>query len=148
MLHLIVKMSETNNNIETLLAFDVGLKRTGVASGQTQTKTAQVAGLLHVKNGKFDWLEVDKLILKWEPNRIIIGDPKTDDPHLNKAINRLKSYIQQNHKLPIIDVDETLSSVTANNELTKSKLNVDRKIELRDQLAACLILETYFSSLS
>ena len=141
-------MTAPNNGIETILAFDVGLKRTGVASGQTQTKTAQVAGLLHVKNGQFDWLEVDKIILKWEPNRIVIGDPKTDDPHLNKAINRLKSHIQQQHKLPIIDVDETLSSVAANNELAKSDLNVERKTKLRDQLAACLILETYFSSLS
>lgn len=140
-------MLRTKYKIETLLAFDVGLKRTGVASGQTQTKTAHVAGLLHVKNGQFDWHEVDKIILKWEPNRIVIGDPKTDDPHLNKVINRLKSHIQQNHKLPISDVDETLSSVAANNELTKAKLNVDRKTELRDQLAACLILETYFGSI-
>jgi len=141
-------MTAPNNGIETILAFDVGLKRTGVASGQTQTKTAQVAGLLHVKNGQFDWLEVDKIILKWEPNRIVIGDPKTDDPHLKKAINRLKSHIQQQHKLPIMDVDETLSSVAANNELAKSALNVECKTKLRDQLAACLILETYFSSLS
>ena len=136
-----------NNDIETILAFDVGLKRTGVASGQTQTKTTQVAGLLHVKSGHFNWLEVDKLIRKWEPNRIVIGDPKTDNPHLNKAINRLKSHIQQKHKLPIMDVDETLSSVTANDELVKAGLNTARKTALRDQLAACIILETYFSSL-
>jgi len=138
----------SDSPIETLLAFDVGLKRTGVASGQTLTQTSQIAGQLLVTNGRFDWPEVDRLIAKWEPHRIVIGNPGTNNPHLNKVINRLKSHIQQQHKLPIIDVDETLTSAAASLELSGSGLNTAQKTNIRDQLAACLILDTYFSTLS
>ena len=134
--------------IQTLLAFDVGLRRTGVACGQTHTKTANPAGQLLVNRGRLDWPEVDKLIAKWEPAKIIIGDPKSDDPQLKKVINRLKSHIQQQHKIPIIDVDETLTTAAANAEFEGSQHNLRRKTQLRDQLAACLILESYLSTLS
>jgi len=133
---------------QTFLAFDVGLKRTGVASGQTHTKSAQPAGQLVVNNGRFDWPEVDKAINAWRPDAIVIGDPKTSNTHLNKTINRLISHIQQTHKLPIVRVDETLTSVAANSELQQRDLSFDKKIAMRDQIAACLILETYLNQLS
>lgn len=132
---------------KTILAFDIGLKRTGVAVGQTLLKTAQPAGLLTVKNGQFMWSEVDTLINKWEADLIVIGDPKTKDPHLNKAINRFKSHVQQQHKLPIIEQDETLTSDAANAELAAAGLSKDARIKMRDQIAARLILEAYFEQL-
>ena len=133
---------------QTLVSFDVGLKRTGVAIGQTRTRSAQPAGQLTVNNGQFDWPEVDKTINQWQPDVIVIGDPKTSNSHLKKAINRLISHIQQTHKLPIVRVDETLTSVAANNELQELELSLDKKIAMRDQIAACLILETYLNQLS
>ena len=99
-----------------------------------------------VTNGRFDWLKVDALFAKWQPDRVIIGDPGGDNPHLCKVINRLKSHIQQQHKLAIEDVDETLTSAEANHQLSGAGLSLERKVELRDQIAACLILESYFAS--
>jgi len=131
----------------TVLALDVGLKRTGVASGQVLTYTANPCGSIQVRNGRADWPHLDKLIAEWQPAQIVIGDPCSTDPHLNKAINRIKSHIQQNHKLPIIDVDERLTSSAANAALSNRGLSEKRKTEMRDQIAACLILETYFHSL-
>ena len=131
----------------TFLGFDIGLKRTGVASGHTLTKTANPAGQLIVTNGRFDWLQVDKLINQWQPSALVIGDPKTEDPALKKVINRFKSHIQQNHKLPIYEMDERLSSAAANAEISEQGLSLERKTQLRDQVAACLILESYFNSL-
>lgn len=133
---------------ETFLAFDIGLKRTGAASGVIFTQKASPAGLIVVKNGRHDWAEVDTLIDEWQPDAIVVGNPNTSDPHLNKAINRFKTHINQWHKLPIIDVDETLTSVAANEHLHSRSLSQQRKTELRDQVAACLILETYFNGLS
>jgi len=130
------------------LAFDIGLKRTGVASGHSLTKSARPAGQLLVKNGRPDWTQVDKLIEEWQPAILVIGDPQTNDPALKKVINRFKSHIQQQHKLPIIEVDERLSSSAANAEINDQGFSVDKKTELRDQIAACLILETYFNSLN
>ena len=138
-------MSKTKPSV--LLAFDIGLKRTGVASGHTLTKTANPAGQLIVTNGRFEWPQLDKLIEQWQPSALVIGDPQTDDPAFNKVINRFKSHIQQNHKLKIFEIDERLSSSAANTEISEQGLSLERKIELRDQVAACLILESYFNSL-
>lgn len=132
---------------ETFLAFDIGLKRTGAASGSLFTKTATPAGVLVVSNGRHDWVGVDALIEEWEPDAIIVGDPQSSDPHLNKAINRFKSHIHRWHKLPVIDVNERLTSSAANERLSQQGLSQQRKTELRDQVAAALILETYFNSL-
>lgn len=132
---------------QMVLALDVGLKRTGVASGQTLTQTANPCDVIAVKNGRLDWQHLDRLIVEWQPNAIIIGDPSSSDPHLNKAINRIKSHIQQNHKLPIFEIDERLTSSAANEALNDQGLSEKRKTEMRDQIAACLILETYFRSL-
>ncbi len=131
--------------MSTILGFDIGLKRTGVASGQCLTKTASPCATIDVKNGRHDWNKLDALIEEWQPSSIIIGDPKSDDPHLGKAINRFKSHIQQNHKLPIIEVDETLTSSEANQAFEGRSLSLDKKTQLRDQLAATLIVESYFS---
>jgi RNase H-fold protein (predicted Holliday junction resolvase) len=78
----------------------------------------------------------------------VIGDPGCKDPHLNKSINRLISHIQKNHKLPIVRVDESLTSVAANNELQEFDLSLDKKVAMRDQIAACIILETHLNQLS
>jgi putative Holliday junction resolvase len=134
-------------NIETVLAFDVGLKRTGVASGQTHTRSANPAAQIPVSNGRMDWVLIDKLLTDWAPSKIVIGDPQSDDTHLNKVINRLKSHIQQNYKIPIVMINETLTTNSANAELAGSDMSSSRKKKLRDQIAACLILESYFSSL-
>ena len=140
-------MSRTQRPQQSYLALDVGLKRTGVAVGQRRLKRASTAGQLKIKHGRFDIQEFDRLIDKWAPDVIIIGNPMSTDPHLNKVINRLKSHIQVNHKIEIIDFDETLSSNAANAELEGSGFNIKQKTELRDQIAACLILESYFSTL-
>jgi putative Holliday junction resolvase len=131
----------------TILCFDIGLKRTGVASGQSLTRSANPAGQLIVSNGRHDWVQLDKIIEQWQPTLIVIGDPKTDSSHLKKSINRFKSYVQQNHKISIVEVDETLSSNSANVELANRGFTQSRKTELRDQVAACLILQSYFNSM-
>jgi len=132
--------------IKTILAFDIGLKRIGVASGQNLTQTTNAAGQITVVHGKIDWAQLDKHIHQWQPNLIVIGDPNTSDPHLRKVINRFKHHIQQHYKLPIVDIDERLTSDAANAELSNIQLNQTRKTALRDQVAACLILETYFNT--
>ena len=132
---------------DTFLAFDIGLKRTGAASGSRFTKSSSPVGAIVVNNGRHDWIGIDALIEEWQPDAIVIGDPKSSDPHLNKAINRFKSHIHRWHKLPIIDVDERLTSSAANESLSARGLSQQRKTELRDQVAASLILETYLNSL-
>ncbi len=131
-------------NSETILAFDVGLKRTGVAVGQTLTQTANPITFLAAKKGQLDWSALDALLKQWQPSRCIVGDPKTSNPHLNKLIRRLVHHLNT-RKISVVRVDEHLTSASANAELNNRTLTTEKKIELRDQVAACLILESYFS---
>lgn len=128
------------------MAFDVGLRRTGVAVGQSLLQSAKPAGQINVERGRHDWLKVDQLIAKWAPQRIVIGNPNSHDPALKKCINRLKSHIQQQHKIAIFEIDETLTSSAANTEMADQSLSLEQKIALRDQIAACIILESYFAA--
>lgn len=130
--------------MSTVLAFDIGLKRTGVATGQTLSCSANPLDLIKVNNGQHDWIKLDKLIAEWAPSTIVIGQPNTQDASLNKAINRFKSYIQKTHKLSVVEIDETLSSHAANQEMAGIIKSNKDKTRLRDQVAACLILESYF----
>ena len=139
-------MTDTKN-ANTLLAFDIGLRRTGVAVGHEFTGSAQPAGLINVKDGQLVWSELDRLIERWQPQQRVLGDPHSSDPHLNKLINRFKNHIQKYHKLPLIDWNEAYSSDAANAELTAQGMSTRSKVKMRDQLAACLILEGYLDSL-
>ena len=132
---------------KTFLAFDIGLSRTGVASGQLLTKSAQALDSIKVNNGQHDWPHLEKLFIEWQPSAIVIGNPHSQDRNLNKAINRFKSCIQSQHKLKVIEVDETLTTNSANSEMAAQQLSSKQKTKLRDQIAACLILESYFNSL-
>ena len=130
-----------------VLAFDIGLQRTGVASGQDLSSTANPLDLIRVKGGRHDWEHLDRLIIEWAPSTIVIGQPNTGDAALNKAINRFKSHIQQKHKLPIVEINETLTSHEANQEMAGQIKSTKDRMRLRDQVAACLILESYFRTL-
>lgn len=135
----------SKNKHGTVLSFDVGLKRTGTAIAQTATDSARPAGVLAVANGRHDWAQVDRIIKQWQPTHIIIGKASDTDLALKKAVNRLVSHIQQNHKTPINLVDETLTTVSANALLAERNYSTTKRRELRDQVAACLILETWLN---
>lgn len=137
------KISHANHFV---LAFDIGLKRTGVAAGQSLSKTSQPAGQIQGDNGQLDWLHLKKIFAEWQPTVVVIGDPRSKDPHLNKLINRFKSHIQKNYKTPIVEINEELTSAYANTKLQEFNFNTQKKISLRDQIAACLILDGYFNS--
>lgn len=134
-------------NVKTVLGFDVGLKRTGVAIGHRLSNNASPLTTLDTNNGQLPWQKIDHLLTEWQPDSIVIGDPKTTNPHLNKVINRLHHFIQQ-RKLPIVRIDETLTSVSANSELAKRQISQSRKLKLKDQIAACIMIESYFAEIN
>ena len=64
---------------QTLLGFDFGMKRIGVAVGQTVTQTARPLTTLKAVNGTPDWRAVEKLIGIWQPDAIVVGIPLNMD---------------------------------------------------------------------
>jgi putative Holliday junction resolvase len=120
----------------TVLAFDFGLKRIGVAVGEPELGTAHP--LPPIVAPGFDC--ISKLISEWRPAELIIGLPvAADGEHpLAKRVERFARQLEGRFHLPVARVDERYSSVEAESRLR----GVKRKS--LDSVAAQLLLEQYF----
>jgi putative Holliday junction resolvase len=126
-------------NNQTLLCFDYGEKRIGVAVGQTITSTATALQTIFVTNKKPDWKTISRLITEWKPDKFIVGHPLTLDGARQKmtdAAERFGRQLEHRFKIPVDLIDEQLSSYEARRELKST-----RKL---DPISARLILETWF----
>jgi len=131
------------NGVTTLLGFDFGLRKIGVAVGQTLTRTANPLTTLLAQRGKPDWNAIDKLVQSWAPDALVVGLPLNmdgTDADPAPAAKKFSRQLGHRHKLPVFLVDERLTSLAARQELPHraSALAVDA-------LAAKIILETWLS---
>jgi putative holliday junction resolvase len=126
----------------TVLGFDFGQHRIGVAVGQTVTRTASPLQTLRVRAGQPDWTAVQQLIRTWQPTKLVVGLPSHPDgaPHpLAAPIKRFGQRLHGRFGLPVEYIDERLSSHAAD-ELT------DGDLAQTDAVAASLILETWLNN--
>ena len=135
------------NEFKTVLAFDFGLKRIGVAVGQSITQTAKPLPLLPAENGAPKWEQVKQLIEHWQPQLLVVGVPVHMDgteQDLTRFSKRFGNRLNGRFRLPIEWVDERLTSYEA--ELMLDDLGIeptDKKIGV-DSVSAMLILEQWF----
>ena len=134
--------------IKTVLAFDFGLKRIGVAVGQSLTQTAKPLPLLKAQDGAPKWDQIQQLIDEWQPQILVVGLPVHMDgttQDVTKLATRFGNRLNGRFHLPVEWVDERLTSYEA--ELMLDDLNINPsndKIGI-DSVSAMLILEQYFS---
>lgn len=128
----------------TLLAFDFGLKRIGVAVGQTQTRSANPLETVAVKRERPDWDAIAKLIKTWTPDALVVGWPLNMDGSEQEMTHRAERFGRQlngRFGLSVHLVDERLTTREA-----KSRLELDGRIDHdADPVAAQIILEDWFS---
>jgi len=130
----------TMTQARTVMAFDYGSKRIGVAVGQTVSATATPLEVLRAKDGCPAWQDVARLIDTWAPDLLVVGMPSNDDdaPHrLEPAITRFSRRLRGRYRLPLEFVDERLSSYAASGAVGNQRGEVDA-------MAAKMILETWF----
>ena len=99
--------------ISTVIAFDYGERRIGVAVGQTLSATAEPLIVLKRKDGNIDWTELQGIIAEWRPDQLLVGFPETKDGKeipLHKAIKDFADELILRFKLPLEYCDEHLSS--------------------------------------
>ena len=137
----------SKKTIHTVLGFDFGAKRIGIAVGQTLTAHANpLQTLTNVKN-KPDWDNIERLILEWKPQALIVGLPYLLDGKETDMTLRADKFSRRLHGrfgLPVFTVSETLSSFEAEEQLKQQKkIGKHNKDEI-DKLAAALIIETWF----
>jgi putative holliday junction resolvase len=126
-------------HFQSFLAFDFGLKRTGVAVGNRFMQTAQ--GLATVKaEGDARWPLIEDRIKEWQPDAIVIGVPYYQDGTPHDNTRRAQKFGRQLHArftLPVFEVDERYSTTAA---LEMGAIDPDAG-------AACIILEQFLRSL-
>ncbi len=135
----------------TLLAFDFGARRIGVAVGNTVSRTAREIGVLDVRSGSPDWAGLDKLITQWRPARLIVGDPATLDDGEQPIRKRARAFartLAQRYRLGVEQIDERTSSIEAAQRFAQGRATGVRKRRDAggiDALAAVVILERWFA---
>jgi len=123
----------------TVLGFDYGTRRIGVAVGQTVTRTAQPLTSIAVRQGRPDWTAIARLVEEWQPQRFVVGRPTHADGRahaLDAAVHRFARRLQGRFGRPCAFVDEHLSSYAAAADATASGI---------DAAAARLILESWLA---
>jgi putative Holliday junction resolvase len=119
----------------TILAFDFGTKRIGVAVGEPELGTA------HPLPAIDGFSKVEKLINEWKPAALVVGRPTSAEGRPHDMTRRAEDFarrLERRFKLPVARVDERYSSVEAQSRLRGAK----RKPV--DSVAAQLLLEQYF----
>ncbi len=130
----------------TVLGFDFGTRRIGVAVGQTVTGTASALETLHSRDGGPDWKGITRLLQTWRPVALVVGLPVHMDGaehELTKAARRFGNRLHGRYHLPVFHQDERLSSHEAEQMLAeRGGVGSDDKGEI-DKLAAQLILQSW-----
>jgi len=135
--------------LNSLLGFDFGLQRIGVATGQTLTGTAQALKTLHSIQNKPDWPGIEKLISEWHPDALVIGIPYHLDSSENDmtiAARRFGRQLNGRFNLPVYEMDERLSSKEAEHEIKRQRQTGQRRKSHRgdiDKMAAQIILQSW-----
>lgn len=123
----------------TLLAFDFGLKKIGVAMGNTVLKQAKPLSIIQAQTRQERFAQIEALIKTWQPDLLVVGLPLTTEGEEQYASSHSRRFANQLHgrfNKPVVLVDERGSSLEAQAILGTH--------EEDDAVAAAVILQRYF----
>jgi len=135
-----------------VIAFDFGLKRTGVAVGNTLTGSASPECTLQSQNEKPDWLNISRLFDEWKPDQLVVGLPIELDGSKNpleKPINRFCNQLNGRYNLPVDQENEQFTSIEAAARLKQLRQSGRKKKVSKedvDKIAASIILENWMQN--
>ena len=137
---------------ETLLTFDFGTRKIGVAVGQTETETAQGLTTLRCRPQSIPWAKIDALVETWQPDTLLVGIVILPDGRRSQFSKQTDTFCKQlasRYALPVKQVDERLTTEQADaliRDATPAGQPItNRRKSTRDKLAAELILSTYLA---
>ena len=144
---------------ETVLAFDVGARRIGVAVGNTLLRRASPAAIVTPTADDDGAAAVERLVREWQPERLVVGMPlplaleghagetRKPSPALARC-ERFAAGIARRFGLPVERVDERYSSIDADHlHRDRRQAGLARRAEALDDVAAEVILQRWFDAL-
>ncbi len=129
----------------TLIGFDFGAKRIGLAVGETSTRIANPLGAIEAEANEARLLEIDRLVARWHPVAFVVGEPRHSDGsehEIARLAGKFARRLAARYRIPVVMVDETLTSATAEAQLRGIRTRASRKSDV-DALAAAIILQSY-----
>jgi putative Holliday junction resolvase len=137
---------------QLILAFDFGLKRIGIASGDTVTGSATPRRAAAVWESGPDWDCIRREVDALRPQLLIVGAPYNADGtpgSLTAAASHFAAELHRRFRLPVERVDERFSSLQAAERLKSSRASGERRRRVQradvDSAAAAVILERWFA---
>lgn len=136
---------------QTILAFDFGRRRIGVAVGQSITGSASPLGVVENRDTGADKDKITALVAEWRPGALVVGMPSQADGSPSAIHDYLMKFIESlaEFELPIETVDERFTSVEAEAKLKAARAAGSRgrisKASI-DSAAAVLIAERYLAA--
>lgn len=136
----------------TVLGFDVGSRRIGVAIGSAFSVGARALAVVEVRGDGPDWAALDRLQREWRPHGLIVGDPLTldgDDQPNRKRAQAFARQLLQRYQVPVLLVDERSSSVEAARRFAVDRAEGRKRrrdAANLDAVAAAVIIERWLSA--
>lgn len=125
------------------LGFDYGSEKTGIAVGETVTRTARPLAVLPTRSERF-WLELDRLVERWQPKGLVVGIVGPEN-RIAREIEAFCRALQARYRLPLFKIEETFTSQAAEQLLKEREIRGEARRRLRDAVAAALILEDFLA---
>jgi putative Holliday junction resolvase len=132
----------------TLIGFDFGERRIGVAVGETSVGIANPVGHIDAGGNDARFDAIGRLVDEWQPAGFVVGLPRHADgsPHeVARLAQKFARRLEARFHLPVVFVDETLTSATAEAQLRDARTRSKRPGDV-DALAASLILQSYLDA--
>jgi putative Holliday junction resolvase len=137
-----VNRATGHHNLRTVLGFDFGQKRIGIAVGQEITRTATALETVNSRNTQPDWDSISALVKTWQPDLLVVGlalHADGSDSAMTKPTRDFAAKLKTRYRLPVEFMNERLSSRAAEG-LAGDGQNADKGI---DALAAMVILQDW-----
>lgn len=135
-------------HIQTVLGFDFGTKRIGVATGQRITATAAPLLPLAARDGIPDWNKIDALLKEWQPQAVLVGLPLNMDDSESEICHLARKFarrIEGRFNVLVYMVDERLTSRAARELLADIGERRKGKLPSLDSTAAVLMVEGWLN---
>jgi putative Holliday junction resolvase len=131
----------------TVLAFDFGTRRIGIAVGEAMLGQARPLTVIDAEANDARFAAIGRLIDEWQPARLVVGLPLSLDGETHAMTDRARRFARQlagRYRLPVLLVDERLTSTAAEERLRATGRSWRSRKSSLDAEAAATLLQSYF----
>lgn len=134
----------------TVLSFDFGEQRIGVAVGEHLLNTANPLTTIDSESNDVRFEQITLIVKEWQPKLLVVGLPLNTDGSEHAMTQLCKKFARRlngRFNMPVMLIDERYSSIEASERLNESGIRGQAQKNMLDQVAAQTILQSYFDQL-